>query len=697
MDTKSSKSNLLIVYLLYEQYIRQTCLPAHAQQILNILRSALFRIVLRGFGFQRLDPQRKMSQSETDAAQEFLETLPVRHLLQVHEKLHQGFEQLNTPQTSRHTYGAAVEKLLTWSELQEWYPNARRERLQDQCCPPMRRGRGAVGSLKLTSRTGIYRKYALTLEELPASLRAEIEDLVRLLTASFYPGRLGKPLKASSAKAYIREILRMLGFLVGHALPSIRLEDLSLADLVPYLPEEEWEGLGRQQQRKQWKPLKEALERFLYQYFEFISEFSESSSPSTRANKVTALISVLKWVYRRDLESEEDLKSNPLYQLLSKHLKTAMNTKQKWQKSRTHASDETKKFPDSVPGQTMLATIFSEVLEPLRLECRPRDQWGQLRGSHAIAKSLQRFLQWGSMVIYPARRQEEPCSLKLALSCPLPKPEGIPEGGWILPLPAPHQRERDAEGVLIDNYLFRTYHHQGEDYPEGVYVLDIQGYKTEDTHGPQSIVIPNRSFAEQLGFYNYLDQFLLGQWLPRASHPEFPWWGSELRTSPGRWTSLGRMDFRPNNYQFPGHKPAEATHDWSYLFLQPDVGNRFGDSEYSLSFEVPAYRLIGKRTSPHTMRYIWATWGFQVGLNDRELEALAYCMGHTVAVLRALYERCTAQEKRQPVEQAISRLLFTDFTAATSDKPPLDLPTLIDAAQQLSAEERQRLIETLVN
>ena len=374
-----------------------------------------------------------------------------------------------------------------------------------------------------------------------------------------------------------------------------------------------------------------------------------------------------------------------------------MNTKQKWQKSRTHTSDETKKFPDSVPGQTMLATIFSDVLEPLRLECCPRDQWGQLRRPHAIAKSLQRFLQLGSMVIYPARRQEEPCSLKLALSCSLPKPEGIPEGGWILPLPTPHQRERDAEGVLIDNYLFRTYHHQGKDYPEGVYVLDIQGYKTEETHGPQSIVIPNRSFAEQLGFYNYLDQFLLGQWLPRASHPEFPWWGSELRTSPGRWTSLGRMDFRPNNYQFPAHKPAEATHDWSYLFLQPDVGNRFGASEYSLSFEVPAYRLIGKRTSPHTMRYIWATWGFQVGLNDRELEALAYCMGHTVAVLRALYERCTAQEKRQPVEQAISRLLFTDFTAATSDKPRLDLPTLIDAAQQLSAEERQRLIETLVN
>lgn len=74
-----------------------------------------------------------------------------------------------------------------------------------------------------------------------------------------------------------------------------------------------------------------------------------------------------------------------------------------------------------------------------------------------------------------------------------------------------------------------------------------------------------------------------------------------------------------------------------------------------------------------------------------------YCMGHTVAVLRALYERCTAQEKRQPVEQAISRLLFTDFTAATSDKPQLDLPTLIDAAQQLSAEERQRLIDALVN
>ena len=695
MSRNSSSINLLNVYYLYEKHLSETCLPEHAKQTLDVLRSGLFRIVLGGFGWQRTDPQRKLTQSETDDAKAFLATLPVHHLLQVREKLHQGFERLNTPQNSRHTYGAGIEKLLAWGERQEWYPDARRERIQDQCCPPMIQGRGAVSSLKLTARTGIYRSYALKREELFGDLKAEIDEIERSLTTSFYPGRLGKPIKPSSADAYIKEILRVLGFLVAHATPSIPLEDLSLASLIPYLPEDEWEGFGRQQQRKQWKPLKEALERLLYKYFEFIGEFSESFSPSTRANKLTALIAVLKWVYRHDFESEEDLKGNPLYLVLSQHLKSTMDMKQKWQVNHTHSSDETKKFPDPVPDQTMLATIFSEVLEPLRLECRPRDQWAQMRQACAIGKSLQRLLQWGLMVVYPARRQEEHRSLKLALSCPVQKPLGIPEGGWILPLPLPHQRERDVNGVLVDNYLFRTYHHWGKDYPEGIYVLDIQGYKTDETHGPQSIVIPNRCFAEDSCFYDYLDQFLYGQWLPQATHPEFPWWSSELRASPGRWTSLGRMEFQPNNYQFSGPKLAGAIHDWSYVFLKPDVGNPFGDSEYSRAFEVPAHRLIGKRTSPHTMRYIWATWGFQVGLNDRELEALAYCMGHTVEVLRKLYERCTPEEKRRPVEEAINRLLFTDFTAATADPSCLDLPTLIHAAQQLSSEERQRLMETL--
>ena len=68
MSRNSPPINLLIVYCLYEKHLSETCLPEHAKQILDILRSGLFRIVLGGFGWQRTDPQRKLTQSETDEA-----------------------------------------------------------------------------------------------------------------------------------------------------------------------------------------------------------------------------------------------------------------------------------------------------------------------------------------------------------------------------------------------------------------------------------------------------------------------------------------------------------------------------------------------------------------------------------------------------------------------------------------------------
>lgn len=59
------------------------------------------------------------------------------------------------------------------------------------------------------------------------------------------------------------------------------------------------------------------------------------------------------------------------------------------------------------------------------------------------------------------------------------------------------------------------------------------------------------------------------------------------------------------------------------------------------------------------MRYVWATWGFQVGLSDAQLRSLAYAMGSTVETLRKMYERSTPKEKRHPIEEAIDQLLFT--------------------------------------
>jgi hypothetical protein len=96
------------------------------------------------------------------------------------------------------------------------------------------------------------------------------------------------------------------------------------------------------------------------------------------------------------------------------------------------------------------------------------------------------------------------------------------------------------------------------------------------------------------------------------------------------------------------------------------------------------------------MRYIWATWAYQVQLNDAQFRSLAYAMGHKVETLRQMYERCTPEEKRRPIEEAIDELLF--------DQPPSVEPTveatpqwasLLAQLQQLSPAEREQLMAAL--
>ncbi len=299
------------------------------------------------------------------------------------------------------------------------------------------------------------------------------------------------------------------------------------------------------------------------------------------------------------------------------------------------------------------------------------------------------------MTLIPARRQEEHRTLKLPLTCPINRPADLPPDGWVLPLPPDSQRERDAKGVVMDNFLYRTYSHNGKDYPDGIYVLDIQNYKTRSIYGPQLISLPNYQFADGSYFYSHLEHFLLGQWVPGGKQEVYDWWEPQFRGGAGRWATSGRMEFQPQDYCIQSSNEQTKTYVWGHVFIRPRTGNPFDASDYSYAFETPAYRLIKKRTSPHTMRYIWATWGFQAGLSDRELEALAYSMGHTLKALKDFYERCTPEEKRRPVEQAIQRILSREPVKDPEKSRVVDLKTLVQSAQQLSVEDRRQLIIAL--
>ncbi len=171
----------------------------------------------------------------------------------------------------------------------------------------------------------------------------------------------------------------------------------------------------------------------------------------------------------------------------------------------------------------------------------------------------------------------------------------------------------------------------------------------------------------------------------------YDWWQPELRGWRGRWVTSGRADFNPGDACYLPKGAQEELWSWGYLFVVPELGTPADGPSFSSSFESTAHRLIGKRITPHTMRYIWATWAYQVGLNDAQLRSLAYAMGHTVEVLRQMYVRCTPQEKRRAIEEAISQLLLEPLP----EESPPHWEVLLQQVQLLSAADREQFIAKL--
>lgn len=667
------------------------------QRIWNEFNTAFLRYVLPQLGFQREDLTRKMTAAETEAALAFLKTQQIAVLLKFRVSLQQGFELLQASKASRNTYNARTEQFLGWTEKQVWSPDARREKIRDQCCPPILTGRGECSNLRLTRQQGIRKAYRLPPNSTPIQLQKALEDYERFASAPFYPGRVIEKLKASSLRTYIKDIRLVLGFLANHAASPVDLKELNLTSIIPLITQDSLEDLSGRQQAKLWREAKRKLEAMICEYYSFLKGFCQSDSPHTRQNKLCALLSVAKYLYRDEVERDSDYQLIPIFTVLYRYLELATDEIEAWRIAGQSVVDQSKKWPDPVEGKTALTVLRETVVEPLRLECAPRDQWGQFRKRWAIAKSLQIFLIWHALCYRPPGRQEELRTLKISLSCPIQRPAEVPEDEFYFPEPPLECRHKNENGVVDDNYLYRTYVYENQVYPEGVYVLDIRSYKTVEKHGPKLILVRNQVLPDGKRLYDYFDQYLCGMWTASGDSEDhfYQWWEAGLQGQRGRWATKGRMEFEPEIHR-EGWNSAQAPFwYWGYVFVQPLAGEVMTPQSFSRAFETPAHRLIGKRPSPHTLRYIWATWAFQQQLSDREIEALAFAMGHTVQTLRTMYQKCTANEKYRAIDEKIEELLLQDLLREASQAKQGNLPLLIQVAQQLSQEEQRQLVAAL--
>ncbi len=684
---------------LYEEYIRATQPSKKAEHILNELRCAILRFLSPQLRLAGTPSGRKMTKAEVESAKAFLKTVGISVLLTARETLHLAFESQNVSIASRRVYGNRTNQFLSWGENQEWWSKSSSQaRVEQQCCPVRENSYGPISNTPLTERRTKYMKYTLSQKDTPALLQKQLDDFYQFLTLPEWPLRVIKPILESSADAYIKDIRLMLGWFCRHKTPSVTLSELRLTHLIPLVTPEDLDHLDSRQQGRLWKQHKQILETWLCSYFGFLREVENAKSPDTRRNKLQALSQLTKFFYTSEVEGEADYDLIPLCKLLNNHLGKTRKEINEWVKNRHSVSDFEKKWPDTAEGETALSVVRTKIVEPLRIECRPRKSDGSFRKGSSIAQSYQYYLKWSLLADQPARRQQEYRSLRIALTCPVKRPSDVPQDGLCHPLPPPEVREKRGNGTIKDNYLYFTYTHKKKRYPQGVWVLDIQQYKTCKTHSAQSIVIPNRQFADGSSFYDYLEGYLYGIWMSGGyeNRRVYDWWQPELKGRRGRWLTLGRAEFNPGDACCLPTGANSTVWSWGYVFLMPKIGIKPNGPAFASSFEKTAHRLMGKRIIPHTMRYIWATWAYQVELNDAQLRSLAYAMGHTVETLRQMYERCTPEEKRRPIEEAIEELLF--FQPPKAESKPSATPhweSLLQQLQKLSPGDKKQLIAAL--
>jgi hypothetical protein len=685
---------------LYEEYVIATHSPETAQRIINELRSATLRFWAEELGFKRTTEGRKMTKADSTEAQKFLQTLGVDVLLNARQTLQQAFENQKASIATQNTYGNRMNKLVSWSQEQEWWPDKTSWKaiVKAQSCPVLKNPYGDTSNTPLTTRRTRHLKYRLKPQETPVGLQKELDNFFQFLTSPEWPSRVIDPIEDSSACEHIKNIRLMLGWFYRYQTPPVKLEQLSLSQLLPLVTQDDLEGLTIRQQEKVWKQHKQTLETWLCNYFTFLREKMFSKSPQTRRNKLGAILAYAKFQYTGEVETESDYEQIPLVKVLNNHLAKVRKEIAEWTKNRQSVSDFEKKWPDTAEGETALAVVRAKIVEPLRIECRPRTSRGLFRGGVKIAKSHQDYLKWSFLAELPARRQQEYRTARIALSCPITRPEGVPLDGLYHPLPPDEVREKRRDGTIKDNYFYFTYVHKKKHYPQGIWVFNVHNYKTRKTHGPQSIVIPNRQLADGSCFYDYLERYLYGWFLPAGYRNSriYNWWQPELIGCRGRWVTTGRASFNPGDACCLPTGNNAAVWSWGYLLVVPNLGTLADGSGFAGSYDTTSHRLIGKRITPHTMRYIWATWAYQVQLNDAQFRSLAYAMGHKVETLRQMYERCTPEEKRRPIEEAIEELLFEPVPEPVPDVEALPhWEGLLQQLQQLSPAEREQLMAAL--
>jgi len=665
------------------------------QSKINGLNTVFNRHLASAYQGKPITQNRKMNDDEVKKAEQILHQQPIEAILRMPEDLEFGFELNNTPKSSRSTCRSQLRWWIERLRPYSWYPHEHKpvsQIIQDECSPGrFISKRRSPAEIHLTQREGFHEKYRFEIDQGSKQLQKEYDEYLQHLEALYQKGLL----KIGGVKFYLRELLLTLGFF--HCGLGIPAQEITLGLISPVLIPQELDELPFRDRTEQIAQADQYIESWTQKYFEWIRSRNNGISPSTKNSKCSSWKHVSKFLHRYYVRLEKDYDTLPVIQKFADIGSQIYQELKRWRKKKTTVSDMDAKWPDVVEGETALTTVRRLVLEPCRLEARFRRKNGAYKEGHVIAENLNVYLKWVFMLDVPAHRQQVYRTAKFSLSCPIQRPANVPPDGFYFPLPELALRERHPDGSIADNYLAKVYSYKDQVFPNGRWMLQIYNYKTDDIYGRYELMVIDRQFEDGTTLYDHIERYLCGVWREGGFKDRrlYSWWDKDLHGKKGHWLTKGWMGFDSPD-TFPLTFKGEPVGRWGYVFPLPTTGGLASQSSFAGSFERTSYHLIGKRINPHLNRDFWATWAFQVGLSSQEVESLAFAMGHSVATLKNIYDRCSPEEKSRPIYEAIDRLLFKHLPQPSADAANQSAPLLhpfevIEALRQFSPEDRLKI------
>ena len=658
---------------LYQLELEATYPTKSAENIFSLLMTAITRYTLPGWGYP-LAASRKPTAAEKLATEQALQNLEVSRLEDARNAQYRAFEQLQATKEQKYTYGSKLGNFLTWAEKQPWYPYNKRKQLTTSVrAPKKRHGHQSLDKKRLTTRTKLP-NYSLKKQELLPALKQELENFYEYRIARRYPGKNQNPVKPGTAEGNMRYLREILGIIQSHLEPrrdsegkiigyknngsGVPREQLSL-DLIVPRPVVELKQPDGVESVTQWHYSPEEVARYVDSLtccvLNFLENERQSQSYNTLLHPLAAIIALVRFHYHDQTENP-DYNDIPAMQVLRKHRKATRTLKH----NHKPVANEDMKWLD-------LPDIYKQIVNPLRDECESRCMSGSIRSIKAIGHSFTRFIIWGLLTFDPPRRQQEYRNLKLALTCPVQRPQGVAPNQLIHPLPDQRRKGYDTyEGYLCkneDEKEKKIYHGYLYKDGDGIWYKDMtkESYKTGKAYGDQKLPVPNPKFPNGKCFYDYLEAYLYGYY----------------RDSQGNWQSAGQPwdtpRYKATWYSLrmsllePSTKTTSPPTPHNYVFVTPQTGGVYSDTHFALLIKLSANRLSGKCLTPHFLREIYTTWflngGYrEVGLQsdasfDEIIAALAYAMATSEQILLKFYDRRKPEDKRKPVDQLMLQMV----------------------------------------